>query len=70
MNDKPLETLLEEKDLAGKLQVSLGTLRSWRTDGKGPRFHRIGQMIRYAPSDVNRWLLSRQGGGEQAEVER
>ena len=70
MTDKPLETLLEEKDLAGKLQVSLGTLRSWRTDGKGPRFHRIGQMIRYAPSDVKTWLLSRQGGGDELEVER
>lgn len=68
MSDKPLETLIEEKDLAEALQVSLGTLRTWRTDGKGPRFHRIGQMIRYAPSDVKAWLSSRQGGGELAEV--
>src|ERR1035437_709557 len=33
MNDKPLETLLEEKHLAETLQVSIGTLRTWRTDG-------------------------------------
>jgi len=70
MSDKPLETLLAEKELAERLHVSLGTLRTWRSDGRGPRFHRIGQMIRYAPSDVKRWLLSRQGGGERAEVER
>jgi excisionase family DNA binding protein len=71
MSDKPIETLLEEKELAERLQVSLGTLRTWRTEGKGPRFHRIGQMIRYAPSDVKEWLLSRQGGGEtEAEVTR
>ena len=68
MSDKPLETLLEEKELAERLQVSLGTLRTWRTEGKGPRFHRIGQMIRYAPSDVKAWLLSRQGGGEAMAV--
>src|ERR1035437_3528648 len=70
MNDKPLETLLEEKELAETLQVSIGTLRTWRTDGKGPRFHRIGQMIRYAPSDVKEWLLSRQAGGGMAAVAR
>ncbi len=70
MSDKTLETLLEEKELADRLQVSLGTLRTWRTDGKGPRFHRIGQMIRYAPSDVKDWLLSRQGGGEAMETAR
>ena len=70
MSDKPLETLLEEKELADRLQVSLGTLRSWRTDGTGPRFHRIGQMIRYAPSDVKDWLVSRQGGGDAVGVAR
>jgi len=70
MNDKPLETLLEEKELAERLQVSLGTLRTWRSEGKGPRFHRIGQMIRYAPSDVKEWLATRQGGGEAVEVAR
>ena len=70
MTDKPLEQLLEEKELAERLQVSLGTLRTWRTDGTGPRFHRIGQMIRYAPSDVKDWLLTRQGGGEAMAVTR
>ena len=70
MNDNSLETLLEEKELAETLQVSLGTLRTWRTEGTGPRFHRIGQMIRYAPSDVKEWLLTRQGGGEAMAVRR
>ena len=36
MSDKPLETLLEEKELAETLQVSIGTLRTWRSDGTGP----------------------------------
>jgi predicted DNA-binding transcriptional regulator AlpA len=70
MSDKPLEKLIEEKDLAESLQVSPGTLRTWRTEGKGPRFHRIGQLIRYSPSDVKDWLVSRQGGGEAVEVTR
>lgn len=70
MSDKPLETLIEERELAETLQVSLGTLRNWRVEGRGPRFHRIGQLIRYAPSDVKDWLVSRQGGGDTVEVER
>jgi predicted DNA-binding transcriptional regulator AlpA len=70
MIDKPLETLLDEKELAETLQVSIGTLRNWRTDRKGPRFHRIGQMIRYTPSDVKDWLLKRRAGGDIAEVAR
>ena len=70
MTDKPLEHLLEQKELAERLHVSLGTLRTWRTEGTGPRFHRIGQMIRYAPSDVKEWLLTRQGGGEAMEAAR
>ena len=68
MTDKPLEQLLEEKELAETLQVSLGTLRTWRTEGTGPRFHRIGGMIRYAPSEVKVWLQSRRGGGEAMVV--
>jgi predicted DNA-binding transcriptional regulator AlpA len=65
MNNQPLENLLEEKEVAKTLHVSIGTLRTWRTDGSGPRFHRIGQRIRYAPSEVARWLASRQCGGRQ-----
>jgi predicted DNA-binding transcriptional regulator AlpA len=68
MGNRILETLIEEEELAETLDVSLGTLRTWRTKGKGPRFHRIGRMIRYAPSDVKEWLLSRQAGGETVEV--
>ena len=48
MIDKPLEKLIEQKELAERLHVSLGTLRTWRTEGKGPPFHRIGLMIRFA----------------------
>ncbi len=68
MNENPIEQLIEEKELADRLQVSVGTLRNWRSAKKGPRFHRIGQRIRYSPSDVKAWLSSRQVGGDTAEV--
>ena len=51
-----VETLLDERQLAQKLRVSVGTLRYWRIVDKGPSFHKIGQLVRYSPSRVNDWL--------------
>lgn len=72
MSDELIETFLDEKQLAEKLRISIGTLRLWRTESKGPRFRKVGdQLVRYAPSDVNDWLNRRPSGGEMpAEVAR
>ena len=64
MSDQPLETLLDEKELSRLFRVSIGTLRFWRTIGRGPRYRKVGQLVRYAPSDVHEWLNRRPTGGE------
>jgi predicted DNA-binding transcriptional regulator AlpA len=61
---QPIEALLDERELARWIRVSIGTLRYWRSEGKGPRYRKVGQLVRYAPSDVNDWLNSRPTGGE------
>ena len=66
MSDQTLETLLDEKDLSRLLRVSIGTLRFWRTIERGPRYRKVGQLVRYAPSDVHDWLSRRPTGGEVA----
>jgi predicted DNA-binding transcriptional regulator AlpA len=67
MSDQTLETLLDEKDLSRLLRVSIGmTLRFWRTIERGPRYRKVGQLVRYAPSDVHDWLNRRPTGGEVA----
>jgi predicted DNA-binding transcriptional regulator AlpA len=66
MSDQLLETLLDEKQLSHLLRVSIGTLRFWRAIGRGPRYRKVGQLVRYAPSDVTEWLNSRPTGGEEA----
>jgi len=48
------------------LRVSIGTLRFWRTIERGPRYRKVGQLVRYAPSDVHDWLSRRPTGGEVA----
>ncbi len=68
MNEQNLEVLLNEKELSQLFRVSIGTLRFWRTIGRGPRYRKVGQSVRYAPSDIFAWLDSRPTGGE-AEVE-
>jgi predicted DNA-binding transcriptional regulator AlpA len=59
-----IQTLLDERDVARWIRVSVGTLRYWRGEGKGPRYRKVGQLVRYAPSDVHDWLNSRPSGGE------
>jgi predicted DNA-binding transcriptional regulator AlpA len=68
MAEHTLETLLDEKELARLIRVSIGTLRYWRSEGKGPRYIKVGQLVRYAPSDVHGWLSSRPAGGEAGGV--
>lgn len=64
MSDHPLEILLDEKELSRLLRVSIGTLRFWRAVERGPRYRKVGQLVRYAPSDVHSWLNTRPAGGE------
>ncbi len=68
MSEQPLETLLDEKELSRLFRVSIGTLRFWRAIGRGPRYRKVGQLVRYAPSDVQEWLKSRPTGGEAEEA--
>ena len=71
MSEQLLETLLDEKELSRLLRVSIGTLRLWRTIGRGPRYRKVGHLVRYMPSDVHEWLHRCSTGGEAvAEVVR
>ena len=46
MSYHSLETLLDAKELAGLIRVSIATLRYWRSEGKGPRFRKVGHKVR------------------------
>jgi predicted DNA-binding transcriptional regulator AlpA len=70
MGDQILETLIDEKELSRLLRVSVATLRFWRRVRQGPRYRKIGQLVRYAPSDIHNWLRQSACGGEMAEVAR
>lgn len=40
------------------LGVSPSTLNTWRSRGKGPKFHRIASRIRYFKADLQDYITS------------
>lgn len=51
--------LLSVEELAGLLQVPVGTIYQWRHRGQGPKGLRVGRHLRFDPSDVARWVEAR-----------
>jgi hypothetical protein len=64
------EMLLNTVDAARRLGVSPSFLAKARMEGKGPRYRKLGRAVRYAPVDLDHWLLacSRTSTAEQATV--
>lgn len=59
----PLATeLIDEPTLARQLGVSRSTLQCWRYTGRGPRFIKLGRMVRYRCGDVDAYLRSNTRG--------
>jgi excisionase family DNA binding protein len=56
-------SLLTEDDVAKELNLSLASLRRWRLEKRGPRFIKVGSLVRYRPEDVEAWLASLPTGG-------
>lgn len=55
-------SLIDEPTLASRLGVSRSTLQSWRYTGRGPRFIKLGRMVRYRTADVDAYLLANTRG--------
>ena len=51
--------LLKTAQAAVALDVSPRTLERYRVVGGGPRYVKVGRLVRYLPSDLERWLKSR-----------
>lgn len=53
------ESLLNTKQAAAALNLSVLTLCDWRCRGTGPTFLKAGRCVRYRRSDLEAWLNSR-----------
>jgi predicted DNA-binding transcriptional regulator AlpA len=44
--------------VAHRLGTSIRTLERKRADGTGPRFVRVGRLVRYTDPDVDAWITA------------
>jgi predicted DNA-binding transcriptional regulator AlpA len=60
--DQVPSELIDEATLASRLGVSRSTLQSWRYTGRGPRFIKLGRMVRYRNADIDAYLRANTRG--------
>lgn len=48
--------LLTPEEVSSRLKVAEGTLQRWRSKGKGPTYVKMVGMIRYRPSDLQKYV--------------
>jgi predicted DNA-binding transcriptional regulator AlpA len=51
-----MDSLLNQKQAAKILGLSVRTLERHRVAGTGPRYSRLGRLIRYRPGDLTEWV--------------
>ena len=55
-----MEVLLDQKEAAKRLGLSVKTLERWRWASRGPRFIKLsGRAVRYRPEDLSEWVEAR-----------
>jgi excisionase family DNA binding protein len=62
-NEVYMINLLTEDTVGEQLNISLGSLRRWRLEKRGPRFIKVGSLVRYRQEDLEQWLASLPSGG-------
>ena len=46
---------MTEAEVAEYLGLSKNTLRQWRVDSRGPKYHKHGKSVRYHRSEIDAW---------------
>ena len=58
-----MQIFLTEREVADQIKVSLASLQRWRLLQRGPRFIKVGALVRYRAEDLEQWLASLPAGG-------
>jgi predicted DNA-binding transcriptional regulator AlpA len=53
-----MNTLMNERQAGDWLGVSVRTLQRWRLEGVGPRFRKLGRLVRYHQSDLEEFVTN------------
>jgi hypothetical protein len=57
-----LPQMVNEKQAARILAVSVAALRRWRREGRGPKFARLERCVRYSVKSIECWLAENSSG--------
>ena len=55
---------LTKGEVSERTQISLATLRRWRLENRGPKYHKFGSLVRYGEEELTRWEQTQPTGGE------
>ena len=55
----PAPALLNEQQAAKMLNLNVASVRNWRLRGGGPKFIKVGRLVRYRPADIEDWIEKR-----------
>lgn len=56
---KKTPAYMTEAQAAEYLGLSHITLRQWRMEKKGPKYHKFDKAVRYSRTDIDEWMQSR-----------
>lgn len=48
--------LLDQNEVAEMLSVKPRTLEYWRLNGIGPKYVKVGKLVRYREIDINKYI--------------
>ena len=57
---------LTECEVSERTHISLATLRRWRLENRGPKYHKFGSLVRYGEEELTLWEQAQPSGGEDA----
>ena len=58
--------MINEKQAARILAVSIAALRRWRREGRGPEFTHLERCVRYDVRSIERFLAENSSGNKKA----
>ena len=66
--------LLNEREAAKVLRISVQLLRKWRANGAGPQLIKLGKCVRYSSDDIEQYISSQRsatvpGAGHVTKVQ-
>lgn len=51
--------LIDQLAMSRMLGITTKTAETWRSRGFGPRFVKVGSLVRYRPADIEAWAQRR-----------